>query len=152
MSYINKALKDFTNQLKNDYQMEINTSKADTTGGKKDYSLSVDLSGDNSKVLVINFNHCTKEFLHSQFCENGRYYYTPWIRFNDEEKEMIKYAKKHNLPAIQVEISIWDMSGDIGRPWRIGGGRFLLAGYQCFTGDNYEYMKELVEATIECFH
>ena len=139
MSYINKALKDFTNQLKNDYQMEINTSKADTTGGKRDYYLTLYLGDD--KELTISINHCTKDYLHSEFCVNHKYYFTPWGVFDNKKRSAIKYANQHKIPVLHLHIGLYDSD------YRINHRECLCFGYKDFTNDEIlKRVKEVIEA------
>lgn len=143
MSYINKALKDFVNLLKNDYQMKVREVRADATGGKKDYYLTVDLSEDWSRVLYISINHCTRTRLHTPFLINGKYEYTLWSSFGSKGRDTIRCAKRRNIPAIAVRIEICDLSE---RDWTIGSHNFLAFGYKFFKRDDkYKEVKELIE-------
>lgn len=143
MSYINKALKDFVNLLKNDYQMKVREVRADAPGGKKDYYLTVDLAEDKSRVLFISINHCTQTRLHTPFLINGKYYSTLWYSIGNKGRDTIRYAKKCNVPPISVQIEICDLSE---WDWTIGSENFLAFGYKFFKRDDkYNEVKELIE-------
>lgn len=143
MSYINKALKDFVTLLKNDYQMEVREVRADATGGKKDYHLTVDLVEDRSRVLFISINHCTETHLHTHFLINGKYESTLWYSIGSKGRDTIRCAKKCNIPAIVVKIEMCDLSE---RDWTIDSHNFLAFGYKFFKRDDkYKEVRELIE-------
>lgn len=142
MAYINKALKDFVNLLKNDYQMVVSVVRADAPGGKKDYYLSAALTEDGSRRLFISIEHCTQTYLHSIFSLNGKHYYTPWAAIGSKGRDTIRYARKCNVPPISVQIEICDLS----EHWVLGTENFLAFGYKFFKReDNYKEVKELIE-------
>lgn len=142
MSYINKALKDFVNLLKNDYQMEVREERADAPSGKKDYYLSVDLTEDGSKRLYISINHCTQTQLHTPFLINRKYETTLWYSIGSEGRDTIRSARQCNVPPISVQIEICDLS----EYWTIGSENFLAFGYKFFKReDKYKEVKELID-------
>lgn len=142
MSYINKALKDFVNLLKNDYQMEVREERADAPGGKKDYYLMVDLTEDGSKRLFISINHCTQTQLHTPFLINRKYESTLWYSIGSKGRDTIRCARKCNVPPISVQIEICDLS----EYWTLGSENFLAFGYKFFKReDKYKEVKEMIE-------